>query len=404
MTSWVRAFAAASLVALVACSGPSEASKGELEIWSSLPRQGSSKDVTDTIVNAINMAVDQRGDQVGGYRIVYKDLDDSTAAAGAWDAATEVRNANDAVASDKLVAYIGTFNVGAARLSIPILCLKGIVMVSPANTGIGLTKPFQDGEPEKHYPDGCKKNYARVIPNDSVQGDAGARWASRLGLTTVHILDDTEAYGRTIADVFEERASGYGLQVLGRDKIDGQATDYRDLAGRLTAAKPELIYYGGISLNNASTLWQDLRGTLPDVALMGPDGILDQEFVLGAGAAAEGTYITTVPIPPDRLTGKGADFIAKYESTYPDSPPDPYTVYGFEAADVILTAIERASAKGPKDIHALRSLVLDEVTSIRDYDGVLGTWSFDRDGDTTLKSVAGYVVRDGEIVFEAVID
>ena len=99
-------------------------------------------------------------------RSSYKDIDDSTAAAGKWDEATEIKNANDAVANDKLVAYIGTFNSGAAKLSIPILCGKGIVMVSPANTGVGLTKPAEAGEPDKYYPNGCKKNYTRVIPND----------------------------------------------------------------------------------------------------------------------------------------------------------------------------------------------------------------------------------------------
>ena len=162
----VGALAAVAMLAFAACSGGGggAASKGEIEIWSSLPRQGSSKAQTDTIVNAINMAIEERGGVVGGYKIVYKDVDDSTAAAGKWDEATEIKNANDAVANDKLVAYIGTFNSGAAKLSIPILCGKGIVMVSPANTGVGLTKPFEEGEPDKYYPNGCKKNYTRVIP------------------------------------------------------------------------------------------------------------------------------------------------------------------------------------------------------------------------------------------------
>ena len=61
--------------------------KGTIEIWSSLPRQGSSKAQTDTMVNAIKMAIEERGGVVGGYTINYKDMDDSTAAAGKWDEA-----------------------------------------------------------------------------------------------------------------------------------------------------------------------------------------------------------------------------------------------------------------------------------------------------------------------------
>jgi branched-chain amino acid transport system substrate-binding protein len=130
----IGTLAAVAVLALAACSGGSSGggSKGEIEVWSSLPRQGSSKGQTDTIVNAINMALAEKNNTAGGYTIKYSDKDDSTAAAGKWDEATEIKNANDAVADDKLVAYIGTFNSGAAKLSIPILCGKGMVMVSPA--------------------------------------------------------------------------------------------------------------------------------------------------------------------------------------------------------------------------------------------------------------------------------
>ena len=163
----VGALVAVAMLAFAACSGTGGGggSKGDIEIWSSLPRQGSSKAQTDTIVNAINMAIEEKGGTVGGYKIVFKDVDDSTAAAGKWDEATEIKNANDAVADDKLVAYIGTFNSGAAKLSIPILCAKGIAMVSPANTYPGLTKAGKGeaDEPDKYYPGGCAHNYSRVV-------------------------------------------------------------------------------------------------------------------------------------------------------------------------------------------------------------------------------------------------
>ena len=349
--SRIAALGAVAMLAFAACGGGGGgASKGEIEIWSSLPRQGSSKAQTDTIVNAINMAIEEKGGTVGGYTIKYVDKDDSTAAAGKWDEATEIKNANDAVANDKLVAYIGTFNSGAAKLSIPILCGKGIVMISPANTGVGLTKPFEEGEPDKYYPNGCKKNYTRVIPNDSLQGNAGAKWASELGLKNVYILDDTEVYGKGIADVFNTRSADYGLTILGRDGIDGKATDYKALAEKVKATNPDLVYYGGITQNNAGQLWRDLRDAMPDVALMGPDGVYENEFLEAAAAAAEGTYITFGGVPPDQLTGKGKEFVDKYTAKYPNNPVEGYTAYGYEAANVVLAAIERAAAKNPADI------------------------------------------------------
>lgn len=387
------ALATVAVIALSACGAtPGGDGKGTIDIWSSLPRQGSSKAQSDTMVNAIKMAIEEVGGKVGGYTINYVDKDDSTAAAGKWDEATEIKNANDAVANDKLVAYLGTLNSGAAKLSIPILCAKGIVMVSAANTHVGLTLPFEEGEPDKYYPNGCKKNYHRVVPNDLLQGKAGALWGSQLGFKTVWVLDDTEVYGKGLADVFASEAPNNGIEVLGRDGIDGKATDYKALADKIKAADPDFVYYGGITQNNAGQLWRDLRDAMPDVGLMAPDGIYESEFLESAEAAAEGTYVTTGTVPPSELTGKGKEFADAYAAKYPNNPIEGYTAYAYESAKVVLAAIERAAAKNPADILALRALVLDEVKATKDYAGVLGTWSFNENGDTTNTAMFALII------------
>jgi branched-chain amino acid transport system substrate-binding protein len=404
----IGTLAAVAALALAACSGGSGGGggKGEIEVWSSLPRQGSSKGQTDTIVNAINMALAEKNNTAGGYTIKYSDKDDSTAAAGKWDEATEIKNANDAVADDKLVAYIGTFNSGAAKLSIPILCGKGMVMVSPANTYPGLTKAGKGeaDEPDKYYPNGCTRNYFRVVAADDLQGLAGAKWAAKLGAKNVYVLDDTELYGKGIADVFNKEAPGQGLTVLGRDGIDGKATDYKALSEKIKATNPDLVYFGGITQNNAGQLWRDLRDAMPNVKLMGPDGILEDAWIQAAGEAAEGTYITFGGLPADKLTGKGADFLKNYNAKYPNNPPQAYTAYGYEAAGVVIAAIEKAAATNPADMTALRAAVLKAVSETKDYEGALGKWSFNQEGDTSLTAMSGNIVKDGKFVFDSVVE
>ena len=405
----IATLAAVAALAFAACSGGGGGgggSKGEIEIWSSLPRQGSSKAQSDTIVNAINLALEEKKGVAGGYTVKYTDKDDSTSAAGKWDEATEIKNANDAVADDKLVAYIGTFNSGAAKLSIPILCGKGIAMVSPANTYPGLTKAGKGeaDEPDKYYPNGCTRNYFRVVAADDLQGLAGAKWAAKLGAKNVYVLDDTELYGKGIADVFNKEAPGAGLTVLGRDGIDGKATDYKALAEKIKATNPDLVYFGGITQNNAGQLWRDLRDAMPSVKLMGPDGILEQEWIDAAGEAAEGTYITFGGLPADKLTGKGADFVKNYNAKYPNNPPEAYTAYGYEAAGTVLAAIEKAAAANPADTLALRAGVLKAIAETKDYDGALGKWSFNAEGDTSLTAMSGNIVKDGKFQFDSVIE
>jgi branched-chain amino acid transport system substrate-binding protein len=396
---------AATLV-LGACQGGAPGvggDKGTIEVWSSLPRQGSSKGQTDTIVNAINLALEERGGKAGGYTIRYVDQDDSTAEAGQWTEAKEIENATNAVANPNVIAYIGTFNSGAAKVSIPILCKAGIAMVSPANTYPGLTKPGkgEPGEPENYYT-GCTRNYHRVVPADDLQGLAGAIWAKQLGYTKVYVIDDSQLYGKGIADVFEAEAPGQGLEVVGRDGILGTETDYKALAEKISQAGPDLVYFGGITQQNAGQLWRDVREAMPDVAMMGPDGIAESAFLDAAGDAAEGTFSTFGGLPADQLTGKGAEFVTAYKAKY-GGELEAYTAYGYEAANVVFAAIERAAATNPADLAALRAAVLKEISATKDYAGVLGTWSFDANGDTSLTEMSGSKVEGGEFVFQTVI-
>jgi len=370
---------------------PLAQAQGTITIVSSLPRTGSSKGQTDTIVNSIKMALDEANNQAGGFSIVYEDMDDATPARGAWDAGKEAENANKAVNDADVMVYLGTFNSGAAKVAIPVLNRASLVMVSPANTYPGLTKPGKGeaNEPDIYYPNGTR-NYARVVPADDLQGAVAANWAKQIGVSSVYVLDDTELYGHGIAQVFTDTANKVGLTVLGGPEgIDSKASDYRALATKIRGQNPDLVYYGGITQNNAGKLFKDLRSVLgPNVKLMGPDGIYEQAFIDDAGDASEGVYITFGGVGASKLTGKGADWYQAYKAKY-GSEPEAYASYGYEAAKVALDAITRA---GSKDREAIRAAVF--ATS--NFTGVLGTWSFDANGDTTLTTMSGRQVVGGK--------
>ena len=385
--------------AMAATTAPAAGGSGSvIKIVSSLPRTGSSKGQTDTIVNAIKQRLEEAKNSAcnGQYTIQYDDLDDATAAAGKWDAAQEASNANKAVADPSVMVYIGTFNSGAAKVAIPILNPANLVMISPANTYPGLTKPGKGttNEPDVYYPNKTR-NYTRVVPADDLQGAAGARWAQSLGAKKVFILDDTELYGKGIADVFEKVAKDIGLTVVGREGIDGKAADYRALAAKILDAAPDLVYYGGITQNNAGQLWKDIKGEGFKGKLMGPDGIQEQAFIEAAGDAAEGTYSTFGGVPGPQLEGKGAEWYKSYKAKF-NSEPEPYTSYGYESVNVALAAIE-------KTCKADRAAIRDAVFATKNFDGILGNWSFDANGDTSLTTMSGQTVTSGKWVFAQVI-
>ena len=371
---------------------------GTIKIFSSLPRTGSNKGQTDTLVNSFKMALgeigatDGVGAKIGGATIVYQDLDDATAAKGAWDAAKEAENANTAVNDADVMVYIGTFNSGAAKVSIPILCAQNIGMISPANTYPGLTKKIEGAveanEPDVYYP-GCKRNYTRVVPSDEIQGAAAAAWSKTIGATKAYVLDDTQLYGHGLAVVYANSAPKAGVQVVGGPEgIDDKASDYRALAQKIRQSGADIVYFGGITQANAGKLWIDLRATLGnDFKLMGPDGIYEQAFIDAAGPAAEGTYITFGGVPPSKLTGAGATWYQNYKKQF-NSEPEAYAGYGYESMKVALNAIQTANKKD-------RAAIRDAVFGTKNYNGALGTWSFTETGDTTITAMSGRLIKNG---------
>jgi branched-chain amino acid transport system substrate-binding protein len=353
-----------------------------VKIVTALPMTGSSYGQTSTIVNAVRMAIEEVGRKVGPFLIEFEPWDDATAAAGQWDPAKAAELANRAASDPNIMVYIGHFNSGAAKISIPVLNQVGLVMISPANTYPGLTKPGKGeaGEPDVYYPTGVR-NYTRVVPADDLQGAVGAAFARRtLNAGTAYVIDDTQIYGKGIADVFANVAQRLGMRVLGRDGIDGKAADYRAVATKVRAARPDVIYYGGITQNNAGKLVKDIRGAGITVPFIGPDGILETAFLDDGGDDAEGVYASFGGLPPTAYEGATLEWAGRYKE-FAGGDPQPYAIYGYEAAKVALAAIERA---GVKDREAIRQAVFDT----KDFQGILGTWSFDQNGDTSLTTMS----------------
>ena len=84
-------------------------------------------------------------------------------------------------------------------------------------------------------------------------------------------------------------------------------------------------------------------------------------------------------------------FYERYKAMF-NIEPESYAAYGYEAARVVLEGIRRA---GKKD----RTAIIEAVRSIKDFDGTLGKWSFDENGDTSLRTMSGNTVKGGKFEF-----
>lgn len=376
-----------------------DTSKGTIKLYSSWPLTGSSEQIGGDAVQATKLALEDFGNAAGGFALSYEALDDGIAANnGSWDGPTEANNATKAINDADCMVYMGTYNSGAAQISIPLTNEAGLAQISYANTYVGLTRALEgvteEGEPEKFYPSG-KRNYMRTVVADDVQGNAAANWAyNENGNRKAYVLHDNQPYGKGVANVFQIEFKKLGGEVLGFEGYVPDAGDYQSLMSGIADMGPDIVYLGAIVNLNASKLLQDLRDFMPvdQVTFLGPDGLINEDFVKGAGEAGEGAYITFSGVPAGNLAGPGADY-AKRMGDILGHMPDAYATYAYETAVVVMQGIDKA---GEKD----RAKILDAMFSTKDFVSLLGgSWSFTADGDTDSTRMGLNQIQGGEIKF-----
>jgi branched-chain amino acid transport system substrate-binding protein len=409
--------AAALAFGVTACGSSSSSSGGgggggggksaakTVTVYSSLPLQGASRAQAADLVNGEKLALEQAGGKAGNIKVKYVSLDDSTAQAGAWTAEAASSNARKAASDKSTAIYIGEFNSGASAITIPILNEAGIAQLSPANTAVGLTsdKPgHSPGEPQKYYPTG-KRNYARIVPIDTIQGAADVKLMKQLGCTKVAMVNDKEVYGQGIAgNIKIANQAGGGLQIVMDQGIDPKAPNYRSLAQKAKSAGADCFFFAGITGNNAVQATKDFAAALGSSAkLFGPDGICESGYIDpkkgGIPVSLDSRFHCTAPtLAPDQYPASAKAFYTAFKQKYGESQPDPYAIYGYEAMNLALDAIKRSKTGEKADI-------VKALFATKDRQSALGTYSIDRNGDTTLTEMALDGVRNGELKFIKVI-
>jgi branched-chain amino acid transport system substrate-binding protein len=376
-----------------------------VDVYSSLPLQGASTAQTDPMVKGMQLALSQAGSKAGSFTVNFQPLDDSTAQAGKWDPTQTAADARKAATDPKAVFYIGEFNSGASEVSIPILNVAGIPQVSPANTYVGLTtnEPGSaPGEPQKYYPSG-KRTYLRIVPRDTIQAAAGLLTMKHDGCTKVAVANDKEAYGSGLAALLELEKAKYGVTITGNTGIDPTAPNFRSYAASIKAQGADCFYFAGIVSNGAVQITKDVNAALPNAKIYGGDGVCTGSYT---GASQHGVPASIDPkiqctVATQNLTAYpgGRAFLAAYKAKYGSASPDPYAIYGFE---IMKLAIDTIASAGPKGND--KSAVLAALFATKARHSVLGTYGFDANGDTTLKSYGLYKVgKDGNPLFERTV-
>jgi branched-chain amino acid transport system substrate-binding protein len=405
------ACAAVSLAILAGCGSSSSSSSGSvsgtnLTIYSSLPLQGTLRPNALAIENGATLALNAVGGKIGKYTITYKMLDDSTAQKGNWDPGQTTNDAHTAINDSSTIGYLGDFNSGASEVSIPLLNQAGIAQISPSNTAVGLTSNgpgSNPGEPQKYYPT-LKRTYARMVPKDTIQAAAQVSLWKANGCTSVYIFNDQEVYGAGLAKNAVLAASPAGVKIAANVAYDPKAANYRSEAATAAQSGANCVFEANTDANNAVQLTKDIAAAMPNAKIFVPDGDTDPTFVNPAQGGIPTSIdprmsITVATLDPSAYPPAGQTFFKTYQAKY--GTPVAYAIYGYESMALMLDAIKRATNNGTAA--ASRSKVVAAILATKNRPSVLGTYSIDANGDTTLTDYGLWKIDNGKIVFSKVI-
>jgi branched-chain amino acid transport system substrate-binding protein len=348
--SWVSAVAATLLAsfAVAGCGddGGDLSDEATLRIYVSLPMRGPSGADGRDAADGARMALADAGGEAGGVAVeaVYLDATEGSGDAARWTPAQAAANARAATQDSTAVAYLGDFESGATRASLPVTNEALMLQVSPASGAVDLVAPEVGADEVPDVQPSGERSFGRVIPADDAQAGAAAQWALDLQVSRAAIRSDHTRFGRTLADGFELAASHAGLAVSGQDA--------------------PVVYLAG-------------RPTPSGAREIGSDA-----YLLPPGQDAP-PLVTSAALDPSQLPSEGQDFVDRFAQEY-GRQPGRYAAYGYEAMAVILDSIERASHPGD------RTAVIDAFFDTADRDSLLGAYSIDGLGNTTLDRMTGY--------------
>lgn len=322
---------------------------------------------------AAELAVERINAEGGllGKKLVLDAQDDKAEPAEATKAAQYFTSKGD------VVGVIGHPNSGNAIPASKIYHDKGMPYVASSPTNPTLT---QQGF----------GNVFRFAPTDAMQGVSGAEFIfETLGSKTLAIVHDNAAYGKGLADEVKKRFEQLGGKVLLFDAIAAREKDYRSVLTKISRAKPNAVYYGGM-LPEGAVLVRQMKELGINVPIVFGDGCFDEKLKELAGTDCRNVFVSFLAPPWDQLPS-AKEFVEAYQAKH--GPVPSFAPYGYDAVIVLAKAVEKA---GSTDHDRVVAALADPGFRVS---GATGEISFGPDGQSADRRFYFYTFNDeGKLV------
>lgn len=275
-----------------------------------------------------------------------------------------------------LLFVLGHINTGCSLASLPTFSKVGIPVISPANTGVGITRLGY-------------KNYFRVITNDDIMTKQLVKVAVSLGMKRPALVWENSDYGTGLKDIAVKEMPKYKVKIVADESFTpGIDRDYSAIVTKFKGLKADGVLIlgdytsGGLFSKQAYNL-----GYKP--ILVGTSSCSHQKLIELGGKGAENFYVTC-PMDPNDKRPKQAEFISKFVKASKGDHPGEWSSHAYDIVYMVKAAYENGGTDRAKLIKALHDL--------KGFEGVTGKIDFDQYGDVPDKTVTLIKVKNGEFV------
>jgi branched-chain amino acid transport system substrate-binding protein len=337
-------------------------------------------------VDNLDGKLDGKPGQLMGHNIELVNNDETCTKVGGQAGATKM------VADPKLLSVIGT-SCSSAALGVAdtIFSKKGILLVSPSNTGPSLTAEGQ------HQP-----FYLRTAHNDKIQGAVVADFAGKqLKAKTAATIHDESPYSDGLAAVFRQVFEKQGGKITNDEAVQSTDRDMKPVLNSIAQNKPDFIYYP--AFNPVCALIAKQGRAIPDLkntALMGSDGCAAPEYVQVGGKSVYGSWSSSPDVTAQTSNNAfyGQQFLPAYQKQFGERPISVFNAHAFDAFNILADAIKKAATDDGGTLTIPRTKLKDEIYKTSNYKGLSGTITCTPSGDcATAVSIAVYKVPDWPI-------
>jgi branched-chain amino acid transport system substrate-binding protein len=324
--------------------------------------------------NGVRMAIEElnaKGLQIGGRpaRFVLMAEDDAGDPKQGTAAAQKL-------VDNKVNGVVGHLNSGTAIPAARIYADAGIPQIAPSVTNPRYTRQ------------GFKTTFRMVADDAQLGGTLGRYAVQTLKAKTVAVIDDRTAYGQGVASEFEKAAKAAGATISKREFTNDKATDFTGILTGIKAAKPDVIFYGGMDAV-AGPMLRQMRQLGIQSKFMGGDGVCTAELPkLASGQVPDDQVVCAIAGGVDAAQRPALDkFKADFKKKF-SVEVQIYSPYTYDATKVMAEAMVKAGSAEP----AKYLPVLQKIS----YSGVTGTVAFDDKGDIKNGALTLYTFKRGQ--------